>query len=141
MTPQSLERIKINQSKVPKFKVVCKVDNTNCDLNIPFDGLVYIKESEISIKSVELQFVRNETVFLPGGEVVTEISEIQNLQIGDGDVNRDVEIPLYMLFPRFFTCAALETKITKLSFEMNLIIVLVNGYVITENFPINTWRS
>ena len=126
---------------MPKFKVVCKVDNTNCDLNIPFDGLVYIKESEISIKSVELQFVRNETVFLPGGEVVTEISEIQNLQIGDGDVNRDVEIPLYMLFPRFFTCAALETKITKLSFEMNLIIVLVNGYVITENFPINTWRS
>lgn len=141
LSPSTLERIKINQTKIPKFKITCQVDNTNCDLNSPFDGFVIVKESEIAIKSIELQFVRNETVVFATGESLTEISEIQNLQIGDGDVNREVEIPLYMIFPRFFACATLQTKFTKINFEMNLIVVLVNGVVITENFPINTWRS
>ena len=109
VSPQTLERIKINQTKIPKFKIVCKIDNTNCDLNIPFDGTVIVKESEIAIKSLELQFVRNETVVLAGGETISEISEIQNLQIGDGDVNKDIEIPLFMIFPRFFACASLQT--------------------------------
>ncbi len=141
MCPQNLEKIKVNQSSVPKFKLLCKIDNINCDLNNPFDGSVNVQESEITIKSLELQFVRNETVYLPNGDILTEVSEIQNLQIGDGDVNHDVEIPLFMIFPRFFACASLETKIAKLSFEINLIVVLINGLVITENFPLNTWRS
>ena len=141
ISPTTLEKIKIQQTKIPNFKILCKADNTNCDLNTAFDGYVIVKESEIVIKSIELQFVRNETIFLPAGEVLSEISEIQNLQIGDGDVNKDVEIPLYMIFPRFFSCSTVETKIVKLNFEVNVILVLVNGLVITENFPINTWRS
>ena len=139
--PNTLEKVKINQSKVPQFGFSCKIDNTNCDLNLPFDGTITVKESEIQIKSIELQFVRNELIILPGGEELSETSEIQNLQIGDGDVNRNVEIPLFMIFPRFFSCASLETKIVKISFEMNVIVVLVNGFVVTENFPVNTWRS
>lgn len=141
ISPQTLEKVKISQNKVPQFNVTCKVDNTNCDLNSPFDGTIVIHNSEIQIKSIELQYVRNEIINLPAGDVLNEISEIQNLQIGDGDVNRNVEIPLYMIFPRFFSCASLDSKIAKISFEMNVIIVLVNGFVITENFPINTWRS
>jgi hypothetical protein len=141
ISPNTLEKIKINQQKVPNFKLFFYVDNTNCDLNQPFNGFIMVKESEIPIKSLELQFIRNETVFSPGGEQVAEISEIQNLQIGDGDVIKNIEIPLFMIFPRFFACATLENKITKLNFEMNIIVVLNNGFVITENFPINTWRS
>lgn len=33
-----------------------------------------------------------------------EPTEIQNLQVGDGDVPRGLAIPLYMVFPRIFTC-------------------------------------
>lgn len=33
-----------------------------------------------------------------------EATEIQNLQIGEGDVMRGMSIPLYMIFPRIFTC-------------------------------------
>jgi len=33
-----------------------------------------------------------------------EATEIQNLQVGDGDVVRGLAIPLYMIFPRIFTC-------------------------------------
>jgi len=141
MTPKTLEKIKIDQQKIPNFKLFFHIDNTNCDLNQPFNGFIIVKESEIPIKSLELQFIRNETIFLPGGDQLSEISEIQNLQIGDGDVIKNIEIPLFMIFPRFFTCAAIENKITKLNFEMNIIVVLNNGFVITENFPINTWRS
>jgi hypothetical protein len=138
--PQSLEKIKIVQ-KIPNFHFICQIDNTNCDLNYPFNGSITVKESEITIKSIELQFIRSEVVMLPNGESLNEVSEIQNLQIGDGDVNQDVEIPLFMIFPRYFTCATFENKLAKLAFELNIIVVLVNGFVITENFPINTWRS
>ncbi len=141
ISPETLEKIKINQEKVPKFKLFFHVENTNCDLNQPFNGYIIVKECEIPIKSLELQFIRNEIVYLPGGDQLSEISEIQNLQIGDGDVIKNTEIPLFMIFPRFFACATIENKITKLNFEMNIIVVLNNGFVITENFPINTWRS
>jgi hypothetical protein len=141
ITPNTLEKIKINQQKVPNFKFFLKIDNINCDLNQPFFGSIIVKECELPIKSLELQFIRNETIILSNGESLTEISEIQNLQIGDGDVIKNVEIPLFMIFPRFFTCASLDNKITKLTFEMNIIVVFNNGFVITENFLINTWRS
>ena len=72
---------------------------------------------------------------------MAEVSEIQNLQIGDGDVIRNLEIPVFMTFPRAFCCANLETKDAIISFEMNLIIVLVNGVVIMENYPVNLWRG
>ncbi len=56
---------------------------------------------------------------LPNGEVLNEVSEIQNLQLGDGDVLKDIEIPLFMIFPRFFSCASLTTNIAKVK-RMNL---------------------
>lgn len=141
ITPNTLEKVKISQNKIPNFDVECMIENTNCDMNSSFNGYIIVKDSEIPIKSLELQFIRNETIQLPNGEPFNENSEIQNLQIGDGEVNYNTEIPLFMIFPRFFSCASLDSKLVKLSFEINVILVLNNGYVITENFPINTWRS
>lgn len=37
-------------------------------------------------------------------------TEIQNIQIGDGDVPHNIEIPIYMVFPRLFTCPTLITS-------------------------------
>ncbi len=36
-------------------------------------------------------------------------TEIQNIQIADGDVARDLAIPMHMIFPRLFTCPTLVT--------------------------------
>lgn len=36
-------------------------------------------------------------------------TEIQNIQIGDGDIPHNIEIPIYMIFPRLFTCPTLIT--------------------------------
>ncbi len=38
------------------------------------------------------------------------MTEIQNIQIGDGDICRGIKIPIYMTFPRLFTCPTLCTS-------------------------------
>lgn len=38
-----------------------------------------------------------------------DATEIQNIQIAEGDVCRSLPIPIYMVFPRLFTCPTLET--------------------------------
>lgn len=141
VNPQKIEKVKIDNTKIPKFLLKCRVDNVNVDIGKELNGWLKVMECDITIKSIELQFVRNEKVTLPNGEQLSEVSEIQNLQIGDGEVLYDTEISLNMLFPRHFCCAAVETKVAKLTFDINVILVLVNGFVITENVPLNCWRA
>ena len=142
LDPKKIESIKLaDQNLMPKFQIECFLENINCCLDKPFNGFCNIKECSTQIKSLELQFLRNERIFYSDFEGTSEVSEIQNLQIGDGDVVRNLEIPVFMTFPRGFCCASLETKDVAISFEMNLIIVLVNGVVIMENYPVNLWRA
>ena len=37
-------------------------------------------------------------------------TEIQNIQIADGDVCPGLPIPIFMIFPRLFTCPTLQTN-------------------------------
>ena len=37
-------------------------------------------------------------------------TEIQNIQIAEGDVCRGMTVPIYMIFPRLFTCPTLATN-------------------------------
>ena len=142
LNPKNIESIKLtDQNLMPKFEIECFLENINCCVDKPFNGFCNIKECSTQIKSLELQFLRNEKILNKEFEGIAEVSEIQNLQIGDGDVIRNLEIPVFMTFPRGFCCANLETQDVCISFEMNLIIVLVNGVVIMENYPVNLWRG
>ena len=141
LDPTKVENIKVEKNMIPQFLIEGYLENINCCLDKPFNGFCNIKSCSTQIKSIELQFLRNEKILHPEFEGVSEVSEIQNLQIGDGDVIRDLDIPVCMTFPRSFCCANLETKDAVISFEMNLIIVLVNGVVIMENYPVNLWRG
>ena len=93
-------------------------------------------------------------------------TEIQNVQIGWGDVCRQMAIPIYMIFPRLFTCPTMLTPGTnesyrsfsrlmqsvlmvvsgltlqafKVEFETNVVVLFENGHMITENFPIILYR-
>jgi len=57
-------------------------------------------------------------------------TEIQNIQIADGDVCRELPIPIYMIFPRLFTCPSLTTsnfKIGKLfivNYEQTVLLIV-----------------
>ena len=162
------------------FSVTGRLNMTNCCLRAPFTGHIVVEESEAEIQSIELQLVRVETtstcrchcVLLRAphldstaaidGATTSDATEIQNLQVGDGDVPRGLSIPLYMIFPRLFACPSVaagvsthrtvpslppprrppaphSTNVQPLSvnFELNIHIRCTSDYLVLENFPIS----
>lgn len=43
-------------------------------------------------------------------EYIFAATEIQNIQIGEGNACTNLAIPIYMIFPRLFTCPTLSTS-------------------------------
>ena len=68
-------------------------------------------------------------------------TEVQNIQVADGDVCRRWTIPLYMMFPRLFTCPTVSTRTFKVEFEVNLVVLFQDGHLVTENFPVKLYRD
>ena len=140
ITPESLENVK-SVAAIPRFKVSGTLHRQSCPINLPFTGEFVVEESAAAVKSIELQLVRSETVRHPeSGNTAREATEIQNIQIAEGDVTRNLVIPIYMIFPRLFTCPTMITDDFKVEFEVNLIVIFGDGYMITENFPIKLHR-
>lgn len=145
ITPESLQNVKevgnkTNQkAALPQFKVRGKLDSSSCCITKPLTGHVIIDECAVPIKSVEIQLVRVETCGCAEG-YARDATEIQNIQIGEGDVCRGITIPVHMVFPRLFTCPTVATTNFKVGFEFNLVIVLKDEHYITENFPLELFR-
>ena len=52
----------------------------------------------------------NATLFSLNNNIFRVLAtEIQNIQIAEGDVCRGMTVPIYMIFPRLFTCPTLAT--------------------------------
>ena len=118
--PESLENVKkAALSALPKFSIRGKLKRTACPLNAPFTGEITVVECAARIKSIELQLVRVETITHGGAQVARECTEIQNLQVGDGNVCKNLAIRLYMVFPRVFTCPTIVTDTFKVEFEVS----------------------
>ena len=141
ITPETLENVrKSSVTQIPPFKLAGKLNRTNCNLADPFKGSILVEKSKAAVKSIELQLVRVETVAYAEGHA-REATEIQNVQIADGDVCRDLQIPLYMVFPRLFVCPTVDTLNFKVEFELNLVVLFADGYMVTENFPLHLYRG
>lgn len=141
ISPRTLENIGENtRNSVPNFQICGKLHKSICSITQPLTGEVSIDVSISKIASIELQLVRVESVNLEG-RATKEATEIQNIQIGDGDVMRNLTIPMYMIFPRLFSCPTIETDAFKVRFEVNLICLFEDGHMITENFPIAIYRD
>lgn len=139
ISPASLENLK-DRKAVPDFLVEGRLVSSVCSITRPFVGEITVVRADAPVKSIELQLVRVETCGCLEG-YAKDATEIQNIQIGEGDVCRGAAIPLYMIFPRLFTCPTLATDNFKVEFEVNVVIVLVTGDLITENFPIRLLRD
>ncbi|KAI1296876.1 hypothetical protein HDE_05219 [Halotydeus destructor] len=137
ISPDSLQ----NQvkSQIPRFKVHGSLDGTICRVSDPFTGELIVDYCDVPIRSIELQLVRVESCGGPEGGV-KDATEIQNIQIGDGDVCRNVPIPVFMVFPRLFTCPTLTTNGFKIEFEVNVVVIFEDNHLVTENFPIKMIR-
>ncbi|KAF4523834.1 hypothetical protein B566_EDAN008069 [Ephemera danica] len=139
ISPESLQNVK-ERSRIPQFKVTGRLDSTECCINRPFTGELIVHHSEVPIKSVELQLVRVETCGCAEG-YSRDATEVQNIQIGEGDIPSGLAIPIYMVFPRLFTCPTLTTSSFKVEFEVNIVVVFQDDHLITENFPIVLTRA
>ena len=138
VSPQSLENVK-DRANIPDFRVTGRIDTVNCSIAKPFSGEVTVERSAATIRSIELQLVRVETCGCAEG-YARDPTEIQNIQIADGDVCRGVPLPIYMVFPRLFTCPTLSTSNFKVEFEVNIVVVFQDDHLVTENFPIKLTR-
>ncbi|XP_063341244.1 vacuolar protein sorting-associated protein 26C [Pelmatolapia mariae] len=137
ITPDTLQSREKNS--LPKFLIRGNLDATNCVISLPLTGEVVVENSDVPIKSIELQLVRVETCGCAEG-YARDATEIQNIQIAEGDVCHSLAIPIYMIFPRLFTCPTLETTNFKVEFEVNVVVVLHDDHLITENFPLKLCR-
>ena len=141
ITPESLENVNATLlAQVPKFKITGKLHRSTCSINQPFTGEAIIAESLAPVRAIELQLVRVESISVDG-TYAREATEIQNIQIGEGDVCRDMVVPIYMVFPRLFSCPTVISTMFKIEFEVNLVVVFGDGYMVTENFPITIIRE
>ncbi|XP_064651224.1 vacuolar protein sorting-associated protein 26C-like [Lineus longissimus] len=138
ISPDTLQNVK-EKHNVPTFKLSGKLDSTVCCISKPLSGELTVVQSEAPIKSIELQLVRVETCGCAEG-YAKDATEIQNIQIADGDVCRGITIPIYMVFPRLFTCPTLYTNNFKIEFEVNIVTVFYDDHLVTENFPIKLTR-
>lgn len=139
ISPETLQNVK-EKLKVPQFFVKGHLDSTVCCITQPFTGELTIEKCEVPIKSIELQLVRVETCGCAEG-FAKDATEIQNIQIGEGDICRGVAIPIYMIFPRLFTCPTLCTSNFKVEFEVNIVIIFHDDHLVNENFPIQITRN
>ena len=53
-------------------------------------------------------------------EGVIQVSEVQNIQIAENNVEHGALIPLYMVFPRYYACPTLATHTFKISFQVTI---------------------
>lgn len=97
-------------------------------------------ESTERIRSLEMQLVRVETVRNEGREA-RERTEIQNLQVGEGDVARGMPVPLYAVLPRLFTAPTVHRSLFSIEFEVNIIVRFERHYLSTLNIPITLYRG
>ncbi|XP_022320563.1 vacuolar protein sorting-associated protein 26C-like [Crassostrea virginica] len=138
ISPETLTNVKEKQN-VPKFKVKGKLESAVLCITKPLRGELTVEQCETQIKSIEIQLVRVETCGCAEG-YAKDATEIQNIQIADGDVCRGISIPIFMIFPRLFTCPTLSTNNFKVDFEINIVIVFQDNHLVTENFPIKLTR-
>lgn len=70
-----------------------------------------------------------------------EKTEIQLIQICDENVAQNLEIPLYMILPRYYSCPSVRYLWCTVNFEVNLQIIFKDGYKVLVNLPLKLVRS
>lgn len=140
ISPETLQKTAKERISIPRFLITGVLDSTEACVTQPFTGSLTVHHTEVPIKSIEMQLVRVETCGCAEG-FARDATEIQNIQIAEGNVCPKIAIPIYMTFPRLFTCPTLITKNFKVEFEINLVVIFGDDYLVTENFQIMLNRT
>ncbi|XP_057446916.1 uncharacterized protein LOC130738781 isoform X2 [Lotus japonicus] len=102
------------------FRVTGKIC-TQCSLSSPINGELTVEASAVPIQSIELQLFRVESVLF-GEKIVNETSLIQTTQATDGDVCRNLTLPIYVILPRLLTCPTIYAGPFSIEFKVAIVI-------------------
>ncbi|XP_072959417.1 uncharacterized protein [Typha angustifolia] len=102
------------------FRIVGKI-STVCSLADPVSGELTVEASAVPIRSIDIQLLRSESV-LSGERIITDTSVIQTTQIADGDVQRFMALPIYVILPRLLVCPTLLAGPFSIEFQVSLVI-------------------
>ncbi|KAL0235820.1 hypothetical protein GEMRC1_002402 [Eukaryota sp. GEM-RC1] len=125
---------------LPHFSIEGKLDSCLCDLSRPLTGSLTITNCENKIKSIEAQVLRIETIG-PINDRATESTEIMNIQLAMDDPPRNIELPIYVLFPKLFVCSSTDDDNFKVQFQLNITVTLDNNFFISESLGFKLFRS
>lgn len=116
--------------------------NLSCLIKDPLEGQLVVEATPRPIKSIEVQLIRIET--LGSGPVVRETSEVQTIQIADGNVMVGIPIMIWMIFPRLFTASITSFVVKKRSmaidFAVNIMVVLQGEHVVSKSATLKLKR-
>jgi len=120
-----------------EFKIRGKFLSTTCHVNKPITGELTIEKSEAwAVEQAALHLMRIETVAKEGGGFNKQVSEIQTTQLIDGYVPEKLAMPIYLVFPRLFTCPSTHAPAFKIEFSVTLQVTLKGGHVLKQDFPL-----
>ncbi|TRY77069.1 hypothetical protein TCAL_00023 [Tigriopus californicus] len=138
ITPDKLEYAKRKLMKhVPEFSIRGCLDSTQCSMGRAVQGTICVDTCTRPIKSVEIQLIRSEQV---GVDDPKDCTEVQNIQIADGDVPRSLKIPLHMVLPQLFACATIKSADIRVEFNINVLVILDDDHIVAESIPIDIYR-
>eukprot|EP00762_Andalucia_godoyi_P008009 ANDGO_03492.mRNA.1 Down syndrome critical region protein 3 homolog len=145
LSKDDIKTVKLNRGSamLPSFVISGHLNSAICNLNGSgtLDGELTVVECDAILRSIELQLVRVESLITGESAPAREATEIQNIQLVDGDLPRGIAVPIYMVFPRLFTCPSMKTRQYGIEFEINLVVQFMGGLQITENIPIKLYRA
>lgn len=127
---------------IPQYHITGSIDKVHIDVDTALTGRIKIETSNTPITSIEIQLARCESCASEARqEKGREITEVQNIQIGEGDVLRDWDIPVFMKFPRWYTCPAIRTPNLRVDFEISLVVTFEGRTQVSQIIPIHLYRG
>ncbi|XP_071716471.1 uncharacterized protein [Rutidosis leptorrhynchoides] len=102
------------------FKVSGKIC-TQCLLSDPLVGELTVEASAVPIYSIEIHLLRVESIMV-GEKIATETSTVQTTQIADGDVCRNMSLPIYVVLPRLLTCPTVFAGPFSVEFKVTILV-------------------
>ncbi|CAD8052912.1 unnamed protein product [Paramecium sonneborni] len=130
----------MNKTQSAKFRINGQIDTTICLFQEDFHGYIIIQECDSEIRTIDIQFIRVEKLENNLGKI-SEATEIQLIQIVEGNATRGLELPFHMIFPKYFSCPNFQFREFSVDFEVNLVMILYDGFKVTLNFPLNIIRK
>mmetsp|Transcript_18260 Transcript_18260/g.59547 ORF Transcript_18260/g.59547 Transcript_18260/m.59547 type:complete len:335 (-) Transcript_18260:70-1074(-) len=96
----------------------------------PLSGYVVIDSCSCPIRSIDLRLSSDEMISLgesSSKNVVVDRHDIQFTQVADGDVARNVELPIHLVIPRLTTCPSITQRQFSIHFYISVVATFLSN--------------